>query len=299
MLRTVTAEHLRGLVSWPDAVEAVRAALTGLAVGSVVQPPPLELRVPGRGELHVKGGHVAGSEWIVVKVATGGFSGATPSGCFVVLDAGTGKPCWLLDDDGWLTQQRTAAAATLATVTMAPVEARSLLVVGTGSLVALLIDAHRAVLPGMDITVCGRDPDRTRALARSKDIRMTADLAGAVSASDVVITATSSRAPVLRDEWVIAGTHITALGADTRGKQELPSALLRRADLLVCDDIGTARQAGELQHADALTAARAVAWPRFLADGTAREASAITISDLCGLGAEDATIASAAIAALS
>lgn len=142
----------------------------------------------------------------------------------------------------------------------------------------------------------GSRPRPNRALAAELGVTAQTDLERAVSAADIIVTATSSRAPLVEADWVQPGTHITALGADTVGKQELPVALLGSADLIVCDNIATALKAGELQHATPTIQARAVAWPELAAGGApARSFGAITIADLCGIGAEDAAIAAAAL----
>jgi ornithine cyclodeaminase len=296
MIGVIGPDQLRHAVSWQDAVDAVGQALISLGTGRVIQPPAVEILMPGGGELHVKGGHILDSDWIVVKVATGGFPGGPPTGCLLLVDATTGAPRWLLDDRGWLTQQRTAAAGALATMTFSRPDATAVLVIGTGGLTTALVEAHQDVAPHLRITVWGRDPDRTRTLAAELGITAATDLQQAVSATDVIITATSSRAPLVEADWVQPGTHITALGADTVGKQELPVTLLARADLIVCDNIATAVTAGELQHASPAIQARAIGWPELAAGGwSARSAEAITIADLCGIGAEDAAIAAAAL----
>ena len=296
MIGVIGRDQLRSAVTWQDAVDAVGQALLSLGSGRVIQPPAVEILMPDSGELHVKGGHILDSDWIVVKVATGGFPGGPPTGCLLLVDATTGAPRWLLDDRGWLTQQRTAAAGTLATMTFSRADATAVLVIGAGGLTAALVEAHRQVAPHLDISLWGRDPDRTRALAAELGVTAQTDLERAVSAADIIVTATSSRAPLIEAHWVQPGTHITALGADTVGKQELPVTLLGRADLIVCDNIATALKAGELQHATPTIQARAVAWPELAAGGPpARNVSAITIADLCGIGAEDAAIAAAAL----
>jgi len=69
-----------------------------------------------------------------------------------------------------------------------------------------------------------------------------------------------------------------------------------RADLIVCDNVATARQAGELQHASRAIQDRAIAWPELAgAEPVPRSPGAITVADLCGIGAEDAAIAAAAL----
>lgn len=143
MIGVIGPEQLRVAVSWPAAVDAVRQALVDLGSGRVIQPPVVEVRMPVAGELHVKGGHIHGTDWIVVKVATGGFPAGPPTGCLLLVDAASGAPTWLLDDRGWLTQQRTAAAGALATLTFARPDAYRVLILGTGGLSRALVRAIR------------------------------------------------------------------------------------------------------------------------------------------------------------
>lgn len=300
MIGVIGPDQLQRAVSWKQAVNSVRAALLGLAAGSVVQPPVVEMRFPHNGVLHVKCGHLVDSRWIVIKAATGEFPDGPPTGCLLLVDAATGAPRWVLDDRGWLTQQRTAAAGALATLMFSGPESTRALVCGTGELARALIAAHAEVAPHLTLTLWGRNPDRTRALADECGLEAALDLPLALQSTDVVITATNSHTPLCDSRWIRPGTHITALGADTVGKQELPTALLDRADLIVCDDLATARQAGELQHASEATASRARSWPDIAANGIAeRSRQAITIADLCGIGAEDAALAEAAVAGLA
>ena len=64
-------------------------------------------------------------------------------------------------------------------------------------------------------------------------------------ASDIVCTLTPSREPVIKREWVVAGTHINAVGADAAGKEELEPSILKEA-IVVVDDIRQASSAGEI-----------------------------------------------------
>jgi alanine dehydrogenase len=62
---------------------------------------------------------------------------------------------------------------------------------------------------------------------------------------DILITTTPVRSPVIKDAWVRPGTHINAIGADAKGKQELESALTKRARVVV-DDLAQAVHSGEV-----------------------------------------------------
>ena len=77
-------------------------------------------------------------------------------------------------------------------------------------------------------------------------IQPAGDLGEAVGQSDVVITITPSRAPVIRREWVRPGTHFSCIGADMEGKEELDPELFRDARVFA-DDIDQCLRVGELE----------------------------------------------------
>ncbi len=54
MIGVISPNQLRDAVNWPDAVSAIRDSLVQLGAGRVIQPPAVEIRMPGHGELHIK-----------------------------------------------------------------------------------------------------------------------------------------------------------------------------------------------------------------------------------------------------
>src|SRR6202030_878142 len=66
----------------------------------------------------------------------------------------------------------------------------------------------------------------------------------------LIVTCTAARAPLLFVRDLEPGTHISAVGADSPGKQELDPEILRRADLLLVDSLEQCKKLGELQHAE-------------------------------------------------
>jgi alanine dehydrogenase len=66
-----------------------------------------------------------------------------------------------------------------------------------------------------------------------------------VSGRDIVVTTTPSRRPIVKAGWISPGTHINAIGADAKGKEELEAALLKKARIFV-DDIPQAAHSGEI-----------------------------------------------------
>jgi alanine dehydrogenase len=97
-------------------------------------------------------------------------------------------------------------------------------------------------------------PEKSKALAREfrrhyKDrvgkIKAVKEAKDAVVDADILVTATSSRAPIVHDEWVKPGTHINCIGADAPGKQEMDPKVLKRARLVI-DDWEQASHSGEI-----------------------------------------------------
>jgi len=118
-----------------------------------------------------------------------------------------------------------------------------------------------------------------------------------VQNSDIVVTTTLSRTPFLGPEWLHPGLHITAMGADAEGKQELFPEVLTRADRLVCDRKSQCLRLGELRHgieAKAISEDVPLTELGEIAAGNkpGRESDEqITVCDLTGVGVQDTAIA--------
>jgi len=147
--------------------------------------------------------------------------------------------------------------------------------------------------------VWGRRPERATVAAADvaaahEGLGATAvpSIRDAVEGADVVITCTASTEPLVRAEWLAEGTHVTAVGSDGPGKQELDPEILRRADRLVVDSLDQCRRLGELQHALDV-ADRAVELGAICAGlepGRTRSAE-LTVCDLTGVGVQDVAAA--------
>ncbi|NDH95998.1 MAG: ornithine cyclodeaminase family protein, partial [Actinobacteria bacterium] len=197
-----------------------------------------------------------------------------------------------LDDGGWLTEIRTAAASAVSARALARPDSRTLTILGGGFQAAFQVAALREALGIESVTVWSRSPETRDRFAAENDAVATDTVADAVHGADIVICCTPSREPLVALEMLSPGTHVIAMGSDLLGKRELADDVLLGADLLVADDVSIAARVGELAHL-AEAAERAVNLGDVLTGRSPGRTSdeQISVSDHCGLGIQDAAMA--------
>lgn len=291
----------------PAAAEAVRDAYVALSDGRATVPPVGYLGFPeANGDCHIKFGHIAGDDVFVVKIASGFYDNPahglpSSTGVVLVFSARTGQMQALLADEGYLTDLRTGLGGAVASMALCRPGARRFVIVGSGTQAYWLARALRMLAPEAELGIWGRNRPRAAALVeRLAEAGVTAtvapDLEGACRMAEVIVTATPASAPLVRSAWVQPGCHITAIGADSPGKQELDTALVARADLRVADmpsqsldhgEFAKARAAGLIGPADCVDLGAVLG-------GTAqgrRSPDDITIADLTGVATQDIAMA--------
>ncbi|MCV0349860.1 MAG: cyclodeaminase [Nitratireductor sp.] len=294
-----------------EAIDVVENAFRALASGAVIMPPILSMDIPQvHGEVDVKTAYIPGFDGFAIKVSPGFFDNpkiGLPSlnGLMILFSAKTGLVEALLLDNGFLTDVRTAAAGAVAARHLAPSNVETAGVMGTGVQARLQMIAAHQVRPFSRLLFWGRDAAKAEACAADLaktlgiDVKAEADPARLVAESQLVVTTTPARDPVLMADWLHPGLHVTAMGSDQEGKNELQPAALSRADLYVADRVSQCEKLGELA-----AAIRAGVWnggtPAELGEivtgaRTGRTGDdQITICDLTGTGAQDTAIATLA-----
>jgi ornithine cyclodeaminase len=305
----LTEREVRDLVALDaDALHAVERAFVSLAEGRADVPPIVGLFVPGRqGEVDVKGAYIHGLPHMAIKIASGFYGNArhglpSGSGLMVVVSAETGFPEAVLLDNGYLTEVRTGLAGAVAAKYLAPASVAAVGVIGAGSQGRYQVRALRLVRSFERVLIFDRTATAAESYAREMQEELgvpvvAADAETVVRESDVVISCTPSREPIVRASWLHAGLHITAMGADTAEKQELESGVLRRATRLACDYRRQCFERGEYLHAleqGAIDAGADVAELGELASGARpgrQRPDEVTVCALTGVGVQDAAVA--------
>ena len=310
MIPIIEEAELRGVMTADRAVAAMREAFRADGEGRAHVPDVINLEIPAaRGEFHVKTAHIQDVPHVAVKIASGFYDNParglpSGSGLMALFDASTGVPVALLLDNGFLTDIRTGAAGALAADSLARDSLDTVGVIGSGTQARHQVHCLRAVRSFARIVAWS--PNRMRLetycteMTRAGYRVIAAEgIEEVCAASDILITATPSRRPLVRAEWLLPGVHVTAVGSDSPGKQELAAACLARADVVVVDRYSQCAAFGELKRAlDAGVLAPGPV-PTLGEIVTRRHPgrtaeSQITIADLTGVGFQDTAIASAA-----
>lgn len=308
--------EIRQAVTLPQAIEAMESAFAVYSRKEATVPPVMHLDIPKyRGEVHMKCGHIHDSAYYVLKVAAGFYDNKqlnlpVSSGMMILFDAKTGFPVAFLVDGCYLTELRTAAAGAVAAKYLAGKDVEQVGILGAGSqgrfqLLALecvrrfkrvkIYDHHAANVERYTSEMRGRTAAGIVAANSAED---------AVRGSRIVITATTSRQPLVRAEWLEKGVHITAMGSDDPTKQELDAAVLARADVVVADSISQCLRLGEIHHAVESGAMKEEDIDGELGDVIVGKIPGrsgddqVTVCDLTGVGVQDAAIAALAYQSL-
>lgn len=222
-----------------------------------VLPPVGQLNLE-KGSLHIKYGMIEGQDIFVVKQATGFSSNwennlPTGDGFISVYCAQTGLLKALLLDQGYLTDLRTALSVRYCVERYAPAKTKQIGIIGTGTQ-ALLSAEHQLQATGCrNILLWGRNQQRvTRVEKLLKEkgfcVSIRPSAQDVFNGSDVMITTTASRSPLIQNQGVVGNKLVIAVGADEKGKQELDPDLLSGADHLFADHPKQCFLIGELQY---------------------------------------------------
>ncbi|QUF05856.1 ornithine cyclodeaminase family protein [Actinosynnema pretiosum subsp. pretiosum] len=214
----------------------------------------------------------------------------------LLLDNGTGRLAAVVEA-GAANALRTAAADAVAVDALSREDSRTMAIFGAGhqALHECVAVARVRRLERIVVVARSGGEEFVRAL-RARGLPAEPGGPEEACASDVVVTATTARAPLFDARWLRPGAHVSSMGSDARGKQELPPWLLATATLF-CDLPEQSREIGEFQHAPADARVTALGHVLSGAAPGRRSPEEITAFDSSGLAVQDLHLALALLAA--
>ncbi|RAV06284.1 ornithine cyclodeaminase family protein [Paenibacillus sp. YN15] len=243
-MRVIDYRTAAELLTMEACIPVMEEALADLSAGraemSLRQVVPLEKPnllglMPG----YLRKNGVAGAKLISVFPHSHTSDRPSHQGAVALFDAGAGTLLAVVDGRA-ITAIRTAAVSAVATRALAREDSAVLAILGTGEQAASHLEAMLQVRPIRQVRVWSRTPGKARCFVEEQadtlqgvEAVASNSVREAVEAADVICTVTASTEPILREEWVRAGTHINAVGACRAPDRELDSALVAAARLYV------------------------------------------------------------------
>jgi alanine dehydrogenase len=226
-----------------DAVEAVEGCFNRLGSGAAENRPRYRIGL-SEGHLSILG--AADLELGVAGLKTY-VAFATGTRFVVVLFASDSPEVLALIEADRLGQMRTGGASAVAARHLAKPGASSLGIIGTGWQAESQLACIRAAVPGIERVVAySRNEKGLKSFCKSFGAEA-GEYNRDAAEQDIVVTATSSKDPVLRGEWLRPGALVCAMGANRIESRELDNAVVERAAFVCCDSKEQARiEAGDL-----------------------------------------------------
>ena len=310
MTAVYSRRQIEQVIRPAQVIAAMERAFAAYSNGEAVIPPvgQLDFEDPP-GDCHIKYGYMKHGATFTIKIATGFWNNpkrglASSNGVVLVFSSETGELLTIFQDEGYLTDLRTAAAGAVAAKYLAPAQINCIGIIGAGLQARLQLDYLREVTACRRVKLWARSADQARALAvPGFDIEVVASPAEVAASARLIVTTTASRQWLLGAADVKPGTHITALGADGGGKQELDPRLFAVADICAVDsrsqcsqygDSSFALAAGLITEQDLVELGRVIQEPSLRRRGD----SDISIADLTGVAVQDMAIAELALQGL-
>ena len=292
-----------------DAIESVEAAFKALAKGKVDVPMPMhigieESSVAGPGDCHIKGGYVSATPTFTVKLACVSFyknveKNLPPgSGIFIVVNAVTGAPLGVFQENRFMTDLRTGAAGAVAMKYCTSPEQDIVGFIGCGAIAKNMARAAATVRPIKGIAYALEGAEEFAA-EMSAELGVPFEVVSSAEElcgkSDIIYTQTPGGSTVLEKDWLNPkGVTIIASGSDQPTKCEIPPDVLA-ASKYISDLTKQTSKVGELRSALAAGVmteddVHAELGEVVNGDKAGREGNEIIVVDLTGTGAQDAAI---------
>jgi len=245
----LTEAEVRELLTMPLALEAVREAFRSWGLDEA-ECTVRERCQTDQAMLHTMSAALKRSGYLGFKAYLTSRQGAHFH--VVLYQERTLRPLAWMEAD-YLGQVRTGAVSGVATELMARADASEVGLFGSGKQARTQLWAICCVRPVRCVHVYSPHEEHRRSFAEEMSRQLNVEVRPvnrpdlAAADKDIVITATTSREPVLRGDWISEGTHLNVIGSNFLSKAEIDVVTLRRADVIVVDSKDQARrEAGDL-----------------------------------------------------
>lgn len=243
----LSRKTVKGLLNMTEVIDAVEQAFRDWATGQGQMPTKAYL-VLNKGDFRAMPAALPGAvgvKWVNVHTDNSSLGLPTVMAIIIYSDSETGYPLAIMDATE-ITRYRTGAAAAIASKYLARRDSHTLGIIGAGRQAYTQILAHTQIFDLTQIKIFDISRAAIETLIKFLPQHPLKECSlEETASSDIICTLTPAHAPLLKKAWLLPGTHINAIGADAKGKEELEPSILKAATVVV-DDIRQASTAGEI-----------------------------------------------------
>jgi alanine dehydrogenase len=255
MTLILSEKEVKQLVGIKSAIKTIEETFSEYGKGKTQMPAKIYLHLPKyNGDFRAMPAYIERSgacslKWVNVHPQNKKFNLPTVMATIILSDPKNGYPL-LIMAGSYATALRTGAAGAVAIKYLARKDAQIVGMVGSGIQAEYQLKCLLEIMHPKEIRVWAKFSAEAKSFIgkmKKSNLKFTIakNIKDCVIASDIVITTTPSRKPLVKFEWLKKGCHINAIGADAKGKEELDPAILKKAKVVV-DSWGQASHSGEI-----------------------------------------------------
>ncbi|HEV1287627.1 MAG TPA: ornithine cyclodeaminase family protein [Bryobacteraceae bacterium] len=242
---------VRALLTMPELIAAMDAALTAFSARSVVQPVRTVLEVGAEKSFfalmpaYVPSTPALGAKLVTLYESNTARGLPTHLATIVMLDPETGALAAIVDGR-YITEARTAAVSAVSIKKLAREDASVLAILGSGVQARSHFEALSHVRNFREVRAWSPTLRNLQAFAAETGAIAKESAEAAVRGADVIVIAVSSHTPILFSDWIAPGAHVVSVGATRPAQQEMDPALVARSRLFVDSRAAALKESGDV-----------------------------------------------------
>jgi alanine dehydrogenase len=247
----LTETDVRALLTMPDLIDTMDAALTAFSARGVVQPVRTVLEVGAEKSFfalmpaYVPSTPALGAKLVTVYESNIARGLPTHLATIVMLDPETGALAAIVDGR-YITEARTAAVSAVSVKKLAREDSSVLAILGSGVQARSHFEALSHVRKFTEVRAWSPTPRNLQAFAAETGAIAKESAEAAVRGADVIVIAASSHTPILFNDWVAPGAHVVSVGATRPTQREMDASLVARSRLFVDSRAAALKESGDV-----------------------------------------------------
>jgi ornithine cyclodeaminase/alanine dehydrogenase-like protein (mu-crystallin family) len=247
----LTELDVRALLTMPDLIGAMDAALTSFSAKSVVQPVRTVLEVGEQKSFfalmpaYIAATPALGAKLVTLYESNTALGLPTHLATIILLDPETGALAAILDGR-YITEARTAAVSAVSVQKLAREDSSVLAILGSGVQARSHLEALSHVRRFREVRAWSPTLTNLQTFSRETGAIAAESAEAAVRGADVIVIAASSHTPILFSDWVARGAHVVSVGATRPNQQEMDPALVARARVFVDSRAAALKESGDV-----------------------------------------------------